>query len=82
MVTTSPLRQPMKGMKPSISYFHNVVFIVFIQVVLTGEATSSFGEVEASSFITYEFFEHEIQATPVMKGNRYCIPRCYTEIIK
>ncbi|CAB4039847.1 fantom-like isoform X1, partial [Paramuricea clavata] len=40
------------------------------KVYLTGEAASSFDGSEASSFITYEFFEHEIQATPVMKGNR------------
>ncbi|CAB4032458.1 fantom-like isoform X1, partial [Paramuricea clavata] len=39
-------------------------------VYLTGEAASSFDGSETSSFITYEFFEHEIQATPVMKGNR------------
>ena len=47
--------------------FHSSLF--FDQVCLTGETASD--EVEPSAFITYEFFEHEIQATPVMKGKRY-----------
>ena len=47
--------------------FHSSLF--FDQVCLTGETASD--EVQPSAFITYEFFEHEIQATPVMKGKRY-----------
>ena len=44
--------------------------VTLFQVYLTGETASSFDEVEPSFFVTYEFFEHEIQATPVMKGKR------------
>ena len=36
-----------------------------------------FEDDEPVSFVTYEFFEHELQATPVVKGTRYSLP-CIT----
>lgn len=54
----------------SLERGENLFEIHIGKVYLTGETASSFDEVEPSFFVTYEFFEHEIQATPVMKGKR------------
>ena len=38
---------------------------------MSNEAAEEFGEDDPMTFITFEFFEHEIQTTPVVKGKRY-----------
>lgn len=32
-----------------------------------------FEDDEPVTFVTYEFFEHELQTTPVVKGTRYTL---------
>ena len=43
------------------------------QVILSQEAMKEFEDDEPVTFVTYEFFEHELQTTPVVKGTRYTL---------
>lgn len=42
----------------------------FNQVIFSQEAIKEFEDGEPVTFVTYEFFEHELQTTPVVKGTR------------
>ena len=44
--------------------------IVVAQVILSQESFKEFEDDEPVTFVTYEFFEHEFQTTPVVKGTR------------
>ena len=44
--------------------------IVVAQVILSQESFKEFEDDEPVTFVTYEFFEHELQTTPVVKGTR------------
>ncbi len=40
------------------------------RIVLTTEALRRLGDEEPALFATWEFYEHEIQATPILKSSR------------
>lgn len=42
------------------------------QVTFSQESMKEFHSDEPVTFVTYEFFEHELQTTPVIKGSRSC----------
>ena len=44
--------------------------MIFSQVIFSQEASKEFEDDEPVTFVTYEFFEHELQTTPVVKGTR------------
>lgn len=44
--------------------------VVVAQVILSQESFKEFEDDEPVTFVTYEFFEHELQTTPVVKGTR------------
>ena len=44
--------------------------IVVAQVIFSQESFKEFEDDEPVTFVTYEFFEHELQTTPVVKGTR------------
>ncbi|XP_077868086.1 protein fantom-like [Saccoglossus kowalevskii] len=47
------------------------VFEIHIQKIsYSREALNEMGDSEPSTFVTYEFFEFEVQSTPVVKGNK------------
>jgi len=48
----------------------NIFEIHIDKVIFSQEAVKEFEDDEPVSFVTYEFFEHELQATPVVKGTR------------
>nr|XP_058967650.1 protein fantom-like [Pocillopora verrucosa] len=48
----------------------NIFEIHIDKVILSQEAMKEFEDDEPVTFVTYEFFEHELQTTPVVKGTR------------
>ncbi|XP_048576646.1 protein fantom-like isoform X2 [Nematostella vectensis] len=48
----------------------NVFEIHIDKVVFNDSSRAEFEDAEPVTFVTYEFFEHELQATPVLKGMR------------
>lgn len=48
----------------------NIFEINVVQVSLTDEALKALVDKEPSSFCTIEFYEHEVQTSPVIKGTR------------
>ena len=52
---------------PSHDFFS---FFSFCKIHITKNGLQEFNGVEPISFISYEFFEHELQATPVSQGVR------------
>ena len=51
----------------------NLFEIHITKVMLSGEAIRLLGDEDPSLFCTWEFFEYEIQSTPVLRGARYVI---------
>ena len=47
-----------------------MISLASIQIMLSPEGLDALGDEEPSVFATWEFYEYEIQATPVMKGPR------------
>lgn len=50
-------------------FLHNKL-LYLNQVIFSQEAIKEFEDDEPVTFVTYEFFEHELQTTPVVKGTR------------
>ncbi|KAJ7360419.1 Protein fantom [Desmophyllum pertusum] len=48
----------------------NIFEIHIDKVIFSQEAIKEFEDGEPVTFVTYEFFEHELQTTPVVKGTR------------
>jgi len=48
----------------------NIIEIHIGKVLITKEGLVTFGNAEPITFVTFEFFEFEMQATPVVKGQR------------
>ncbi|XP_078365018.1 protein fantom-like isoform X2 [Oculina patagonica] len=48
----------------------NIFEIHIEKVIFSQEAIKEFEDDEPVTFVTYEFFEHELQTTPVVKGTR------------
>ena len=47
-----------------------MISLASVQIMLSPEGLDALGDEEPSVFATWEFYEYEIQATPVMKGPR------------
>ena len=47
-----------------------LLYCLIAQVIFSQESVKEFEDDEPVTFVTYEFFEHELQTTPVVKGTR------------